>query len=212
MKVGDCMGFLSKLFGSAQTSTSHQTNNDSASVSASISVTTRYVEVRQKTKGLLSSVPLDALDGYVSPSGGFVNYARFQVSCINPATKRKNKRVYEVRTSEDACKCAENDGFIGPYEVSVLPSSPPSERQIAYAKTLEAVLPDGACALDVSAIISRITDKDESPVSPKLARQAHNLGLKFSRYHGKTAIMGLAKANLCGREMECSFCNFLNIS
>lgn len=193
------MGFLSKLFGPAQTSPSQQVNNN-VSVGASVSVTTRYIEVRQKTKGLLSSVPLDALGGYVSPSGGYVNYARFQVSCVNPATNRKNKRVYEVQTAEDACKCAENDGFTGPYEVSVLPSSPPSERQISYAKTLEAVLPDGACALDVSAIISRITDNDESPVSPKLAQQAHNRGLKFSRYHGRAAIMSIAKANLSVRE------------
>lgn len=190
------MGFLSKLFGSAQTPTNRQTNNDSMSVSASISVTTRYVEVRQKTKGLLPASPLEAVDSYVSPSGGYVNYARFQVSCINPTTKRKNKRVYEVRTSEDACKCAENDGFIGPYEVSVLPSSPPSERQLSFAKTLEAVLPDGACALDVSAIISRITDNDEKPASAKLVQQAHIRGLKFSRYHGKVAIMSIAKANL----------------
>lgn len=194
------MGFLSKLFGSVKNPPIQQTNSDTPSIGASISVTTRYVEIRQMTKGLLSSIPLDALGGYISPSGGFVNYARFQVTCVNPATKRRNKRIYEVRTEEDACKCAENDGFIGPYEVSVLPSSPPSERQLSYAKTLEAVLPDGACALDVSAIISRITDKDEKPVSPKIAQQAHIMGLKFSRYHGKVAIMNIAKASLSVRE------------
>lgn len=189
------MGFLSKLFGSAQTSPSQQTN-DNVSVSASVSVTSRYIEIRQKTKGLLPAAPLEAVDGYISPSGGYVNYARFQVTCINPSTNRKNKRVYEVRTEEDACKCAENDGFKGPYEIVALPSSPPSERQLSFAKTLEAVLPDGACALDVSAIISRITDNDEKPASAKLVRQAHIRGLKFSRYHGKAAIMSIAKANL----------------
>ncbi len=189
------MGFLSKLFGSAHTSPS-QSANDSVSMTASVSATSRYVEIRQNTKGLLPAAPLEAIDGYISPSGGFVNYARFQVTCINPSTNRKNKRVYEVRTCEDACKCAENDGFAGPYEVTVLPSSPPSERQLSFAKTLEAVLPDGACALDVSAIISRITDNDEKPASAKLIQQAHIRGLKFSRYHGKTAIMSIAKANL----------------
>lgn len=193
------MGFLSKLFGSAQTSPSQQTN-DNVSVSASVSVTSRYIEIRQKTKGLLPAAPLEAVDGYISPSGGYVNYARFQVTCINPSTNRKNKRVYEVRAEKDACKCAENDGFAGPYEVVVLPSSPPSERQLSFAKTLEAVLPDGACALDVSAIISRITDKDEKPVSTKLACHAQKYGLKFSRYHGRTAILNIAESSLSAME------------
>ena len=61
------MGFLSKLFGSAQTSPSQQTN-DNVSVSASVSVTSRYIEIRQKTKGLLPAAPLEAVDGYISPS------------------------------------------------------------------------------------------------------------------------------------------------
>lgn len=194
------MGLFSKLFGTSQNSNAQPSNSNSASVGVSVETRTYYVEIRQQTKGLLPSISVDALGGYVSPSGGFVNFARFQVIGTNPATKRKNKRVYEVRTEEDACKCAEKDGLTGPFEISVLPSTSPSERQISFAKTLEAVLPDGACALDVSAIISRITDRDEKPVSPKIARQAHIMGLKFSRYHGKTAIMDIAKANLSVRE------------
>lgn len=194
------MGFFSRLFGFSQTSHTPPAVSNDVSVGASVTVTTRYVDVRQHTKGLLPSIPLDALGGYVSPSGGFVNFARFQVTCVNPDTKRKNKRVYEVQTGEAACKCAENDGFIGPYEVAALPSTPPTDRQISYAKALGATLPDGSCSLDVSAIISRINDNDESPVSPKIAQQAHDRGLKFSRYHGRVAIMSIAKANLSVRE------------
>lgn len=194
------MGFLSRLFSTSQNTNVQPSNSNSTSVGVSVETRTYYVEIRQQAKGLLPSIPADVLCGYVSPSGGFVNFARFQVIGINPTTKRKNKRIYEVRTEEDACKNAESDGLTGPFEVSVLPSSPPSERQLAFAKTLEATLPDGACALDVSAIISRITDKDEKPVPPKIARQAHIMGLKFSRYHGKAAIMNIAKTSLSVRE------------
>ena len=194
------MSFLSKLFGSSKSpSTQHITDN-SISIESSVTLTSRYVEVKQITKGLLPSIPVDVLDGYISPSGGFVNYARFQVIGINPSTKRKNKRIYEVRFEEDARKCAESEGLIEPFEITVLPSVPPSERQLEYAKILEACIPDGACSLDVSAIISRITDKDEKPVSSKLACHAQKYGLKFSRYHGRTAILNIAESSLSAIE------------
>lgn len=83
------MSFLSKLFGSSKApSTQHSTDN-SISIESSVTLTSRYVEVKQRTKGLLPSIPIAVLDGYISPSGGFVNYARFQVIGINPSTKRK---------------------------------------------------------------------------------------------------------------------------
>lgn len=194
------MSFLSKLFGSSKApSTQHSTDN-SISIESSVTLTSRYVEAKQRTKGLLPSIPIAVLDGYISPSGGFVNYARFQVIGINPSTKRKNKRIYEVRFEEDARKCAENEGLIEPFEITVLPSVSPSERQLEYAKVLEACIPDGACSLDVSAIISRITDKDEKPVSTKLACHAQKYGLKFSRYHGRTAILNIAESSLSAME------------
>lgn len=196
MKVGEFMGFLSKLFGSSKSPSTQQLPDNDISIESSVTLTSRYVEIRQKTKGLLPSIPLDVLGGYISPSGGFVNYARFQVVGINPSTKRKNKRVYEVYFEEDALQCAKNEGLIEPFEITVLPSVPPSERQLEYAKVLEACIPDGACSLDVSAIISRITDNDEKPISNKVACQAQKYGLKFSRYHGKAAILKIAEASL----------------
>lgn len=194
------MSFLSKLFGSSKAPSTQYSTDNSISIESSVTLTSRYVEVKQRTKGLLPSIPIDVLDGYISPSGGFVNYARFQVIGINPSTKRKNKRIYEVRFEEDARKCAENEGLIEPFEITVLPSVPPSERQLEYAKVLEACIPDGACSLDVSAIISRITDKDEKPVSTKLACHAQKYGLKFSRYHGRTAILNIAESSLSAIE------------
>lgn len=46
------------------------------------------VEVKQRTRGEL---PLAEIGGYVSPSGGFVNYGRFCVTGMNSSTGRKTR-------------------------------------------------------------------------------------------------------------------------
>lgn len=185
------MGFFSKLFGVKQASPQTPIIGK---LEISTSFSSHYVEVRQKTPGTLQPAPLDAWDGYVSPSGGFIDYGVFQVIGKNPETKRKNKRTYRVRDKDAACKKAEENGLVGPFEITVLPADPPTEGQLAYAKDLGASIPDGACKTDVSAIISRITDDDESPASEELARAAFQKGINISRYHGRTEIMNIAKA------------------
>ena len=153
-----------------------------------------YVDIKQKTPGCLVPAPIEAWDGYVSPSGGYVNFARYQVVGKNPATNRNNKRIYEEFSEEYAIKRAEIDGLVGPFAVSILASIPPTDNQIAYAKDLGATIPEGACFLDVSAIISRINDDDEVPPDENVVRWAHIYGLKFSRYHGKKAILHMARS------------------
>lgn len=187
----ECNNTHGKILSDSKKRVIHQSDFATITVEASLSV--RDVEVRQKTRGDLPAIPLDAWDGYTSPSGGFVNYGRFQVVGKNPATNRKNKRTYEVRDEEAARKCAEGSGLVGPFDVTVLPSLPPSEAQLSYVKDLGATVPNGACKADVSAIISRITDDDEAPVSENLARLAHAHGIKISRFSGKRVIMRLAR-------------------
>ena len=185
------MGFFAKLFGSTQVKRPSKAPLDTH-IQITTAFSSHYDNVVQKTSGTLPAIPISALDGYISPSGGFVNYGRFRVIGKNPATNRKNKRVYEVRNEDEARSHAESSGLVGPFEVSVLPSKPPSESQLSYAKSLGASIPDGACSHDVSAIISRITDNDESPVTEKLAHKAHIFGLKLSRYSGSKSINALA--------------------
>lgn len=163
------------------------------SISLECSFSSYYTEIKQKTAGLLPAIPLSAWDGYISPSGGYVNFGRFQVTGINPKTNRKNKRIVEAQNAESAFECVRNMGLIAPFEVLVLPSLPPTERQLSYAKDLGAVIPDGACQVDISAIISRITDDDEGQAPEQLAHQAHIFGLKISRYHGRKAIMSISE-------------------
>ena len=90
------MGFFAKLFGSTQVKRPSKASLDTH-VQITTTFSSHYDNVVQKTSGTLPAIPVSALDGYISPSGGFVNYGRFQVIGKNPATNRKNKRVYEVR-------------------------------------------------------------------------------------------------------------------
>ena len=186
------MGFFSKLFGINQVVKTNYTGK----FEISTELNSYDVEIRQKSKGLLPAIPIEAWGGYESPSGGFVNFGRFQVSGKNPSTKRKNKRTYEARDIESACELAKKSGLVEPFDVVVLPSREPTEGQLDYARSLGAILPEGACFLDVSAIISRITDDDESAASEKLAHYADEFGIQFSRYHGRKAIMNIAKSKL----------------
>lgn len=144
--------------------------------SAKIETRVVEVEVKQRTPGEL---PLAYVGGYVSPSGGFVNYARFRVVGVNPETGRRNTRRFEARNEDAARAAAVSDGLAEPLEIEVEPMDEPSERQVAYALDLEATLPEGACKEDVSAIISRITDEDEDAPDPGLSLWAHESGVRF---------------------------------
>lgn len=160
---------------------------------ASVSVTIEKarpveIEVKQRTAGEL---PLADVDGYVGPSGGFVNYGRFCVAGMNGSTGRKNTKRYEAQTEADARAAAAADGLSEPMTVKVEELPGPTERQTDYALDLSAVLPAGACSDDVSAIISRITDGDEAAPDPGLSRYAHACKVRFSRFVGADALLGV---------------------
>ena len=159
------------------------------------SIHTQTVEVKQRTRGEL---PLAEIGGYVSPSGGFVNYGRFCVTGMNSSTGRKNTKRYEAQTEADARAAAADDGLVEPMTVQVEPQIPPTDRQMDYALELEAMLPDGVCKEDVSAIISRITDEDEAAPDPGLSLYAHACGVKFSRFVGEKALLSYMVSQMHG--------------
>ena len=152
----------------------------------SIEIKSRYVEVVQRTLGML---PLSDINGYISPSGGYVNYGRFCVVGNNPDTGRMNTKRYEVQTEADALTAAVVDGLVEPITINVEPMAMPTERQMNYANSLKAQLPNDACSKDISAIISRIVNEDEEAPEPGLSRYAHACKIKFSRFIGKQAIL-----------------------
>lgn len=153
------------------------------------------VEVKQQTRGEL---PLADIGGYVSPSGGFVNYGRFCVSGVNSSTGRKNTKRYEAQTEEEARAAAVADGLVEPLTVQVESQIPPTDRQLDYALELEAMIPEGVCKDDVSAIISRITDEDENAPDPGLSQYAHSCGVKFSRFVGGDALLSFMVGQMHG--------------
>ena len=139
-------------------------------------------EMRQHTSG---EMPLADIGGYISPSGGFVNYARFRISGVNHSTDRKSEKRYEAQDEAAARAAAQADGLTEPLTVKV-----EKERQIDYALELGAMIPEGACKNDLSAIISRIVECDEAAPDPGLSRYAHASGVKFSRFVGAYALLG----------------------
>lgn len=166
-------------------------------VSAKIEARVVEVEVKQHTPGEL---PMAYVGGYVSPSGGFVNYARFRVVGFNPETGRKNTRRYEAQTEDEVRADALADGLADPLQISPDPMDPPTERQVAYALDLEATLPEGVCKEDVSAIISRIVDEDEDAPDPGLSLWAHVIGVRFSRFVGARALFSHMMRQMQGAE------------
>lgn len=152
-------------------------------------------ELVQRTPGEL---PMADVGGYVSPSGGFVNFGRFRVSGVNSSTGRKNTRRYEVQTEAAARAAAASDGLAEPLTVEVEPQIEPTERQMEYALDLHAAIPAGACKDDVHAIISRIEDGDEAAPDPGLSQYAHAIGVRFSRYVGRRALLGYMAAQTQG--------------
>ena len=85
-----------------------------------------------------------------------------------------------------------------PLTVQVEQQIPPTDRQMDYALEFEAMIPDGVCKDDVSAIISRIADEDEEAPDPGLSRHAHAYGVKFSRFVGAKALLGFMVGRLQG--------------
>lgn len=153
--------------------------------------TVRDVPVYQKTADMLPSISDAVWGNYVSPAGGYVNYASYKVSGKDGTTGRKRSKRIRARDEAAAIQCAGAENVCAPYVVELLPNDPPTDAQLAYAKDMGAVIPNRACAHDVSAIISRIYDDDEAAVDDSLAECAVKHGLLLSRYTGTKMILEL---------------------
>ena len=149
------------------------------------------VPVFQQTQGILPAISDAIWSDYVSPSGGYVNYASYKVTGINERTGRKQSKRIRARDEAAAIQCATAENVCAPYVVELLPNDPPTEAQLAYARDMGAVIPNGACSHDVSAIISRIYKDDEAAVDGSLAECAIKHGLLLSRYTGTKMILEL---------------------
>jgi len=155
--------------------------------------------------GPLSIIPIDAYDGYISPSGGFSSYGCFDIRGKNLATKRKTRRYFEAKTEELACKLADESGMCGPYEISIRINKPAESWQLSELLIYEIVsspIPEGLSYWDVRALHERIAAGDERPVPIDFARKAFQLGVKFSRCFGRQAIINASHDLPFDKRME----------
>ena len=151
--------------------------------------------------------PVD-LGKFANNSGGFTNWANYDITALNPTTKRKNKRRYKAVGMDHIKKLAEKEGLTNVEITAVLPHDMPTEKQVSYANDLGINLPAGACKEDVSAILSRVLDSNhivkevqlskdlvrnyvaplESPTN-EFALFACEKGVCFSAYIGEVALL-----------------------
>lgn len=144
------------------------------------------------------------LGGYVSPSGGYMNWAIFDVVGTNPETGRKKARKYEAVDEAEALELAEKDGLLNPEIKGVIPHEPPTEKQIEYLKSWNVEVPEGACKSDISAILSRLVDSENEP-KEDYAMFAHKMGIGFSKYIGAEALHNAVVFRLKDRDKAAFF-------
>jgi hypothetical protein len=154
-------------------------------------------EIPKPAKGMFTPA---SIGGYVSPSGGFVNYVRYSVKGKCVKTGKNKKYHYEAMSEAEAQAKAKEDGLTEPFKVQIEKMAPPSDSQLSYARSLDAVIPEGACKRDVTAILSRITEEDESP-DPGLVSFAHAYGVCFSRFIGKNELFRMMVYQLKGAKL-----------
>lgn len=153
-----------------------------------VQITQEYVDHPKSHQRTHGELPMADICGYVSPSGGYVNYASYRVSGINPVTMRINTKVYETQTESTALSMAASDGLIEPFSVTINLFQGPSESQMASALGLGATVPKNSCDIDVSAILDRIIYDDELSPDPGISRYAHECGVRFTRLIGRKAL------------------------
>lgn len=211
-KIGQLIAAIFKK-GTAQPNASHE---QEIKFTIKTETTHSYVDRLLAPGETLSPVEFD---GYISPSGGFVNWATYEVSGKNINTNRMNKRRYDAKTEADAIKQAESDNLAGPYDIVALNHDGPTEKQIEYLQSWGISVPSGANKFDVSAILSRLEDETETVYekkiskntaeerirflpgpTPEFAGYADSIGVKFSRYIGKLALFEKVLYNLTGRD------------
>lgn len=124
---------------------------------------------------------------YISPSGGYLNYAIFSVEGINSNTGRKKTLRYKCKTEQEAAKLAMLDGIIDIKLIQAVPFEKPTERQIATCKEHNRSIPADANKIDVSFLMTKDIENENEP-GIELLKYADSIGAKFSYFAGKESI------------------------
>ena len=190
------------------------------------STITDSTSIAQETSGDHSSSPASCnfataslcqltslyLGGYQSPSGGYENYADFQIEgyILNEKTGRKNKFSKRVtaKSEEDAFEISKTFNIIDHPNILVIPVEQPTERQLEYAADLGAAVPNDAGKQDVSAIISRFVgpcgdryyENPQPSPNEDFAEFADHMGVHFSKFIGEDDLFSKVVHSLSGKD------------
>lgn len=95
-------------------------------------------------------------------------------------TKRNRSVSLKASSFEKAKETLLSTGYTEPIEIQETTGEPPTERQLAYAKSLGIKIEKGIDKEDISILISRVLDKYESDPNPGLIEYADTKELDFS--------------------------------
>lgn len=134
-------------------------------------------------------IRLAEINNYVSPSGGYLNYAIFKVGGTNSKTGRIKHITIESKTEDSAIEAAKIQGLEAPFKVEVVDFFAPSDAQINYAKSLGVKIPKGITNTDISCILTRFEEEDFDSIPKALSLWADEIGAKFSRFASLSSLI-----------------------
>lgn len=106
----------------------------------------------------------------------------FEIIGVGKETNRKRKKVYKAESEAIAKLLAEKEGT-EVESITLLPPEPPSERQLAYAKSLGINVPESSTRDSVSYLIS---SKTETLATNEHINYAIKFGVQFSEHEYKS--------------------------
>lgn len=137
-------------------------------------------------------VKLIDLDGFESPSGGYLNYNRYQVKGVNPKTGRKNTKRVDGFSEEDAINFAKSEGLIEPFEVSTIQHEAPDPDYFKSVQNdFEIRLPDDMSDRDLYHLTNRLYEDDTETPTKDFAKFATDNKIMFSRFIGEMVLCRL---------------------
>lgn len=179
-----------------------------SNVSYNENINTSHIPNKKVIVGEMSRV---TFGDYISESGGYCNYAKYDVIAVNPKTNRKNKVRVEAKDKSQAIEIAKKEKeLIEPFEVKVVPFSTPTERQIEYALNIGMIIPDDVNIEDIGAMLTRF-ENESTGASQELANYAEAVGVNFSAYIGYKELISCI-ASVSNRERCALFAYAINQS
>ncbi|MDD7602219.1 MAG: hypothetical protein PUK54_06415 [Firmicutes bacterium] len=173
-----------------------------------VTVTVTYSESYRKLEPRLEMIDIG---GYVSPSGGYGNFAVYEVKGINPSTNRINTRKFKAVSESRAIEAMKKEGFVEPFTISVLPVELPSEDFMKeVAEDLEITLPEGLSYEDLYTINNAARFDDTAMPSAGIVKFAMDMGVCFSRFIGEWSLES-AIANALDDKMRASLYAYIKI-